>query len=200
METLRVIGINRHKINTDGKGVKTLVGLSGCNLSCKYCINKDILKQSNVKEYTILELIKEVMQDYCYFIGTDGGVTFGGGEPLIQIKQITEFMKQTKPLFKTHVETSLSMHVDLEEMLSLVSGLFIDIKSIDGDIYKNYTGADNSILLQNLKVIKDMEMQNKCIIRVPTIKGYTTEKSISESLKFLSDFGFKNIDTFEYFL
>lgn len=79
-------------------------------------------------------------------------------------------------------------------------GMFIDIKSIDSSIYENYTGATNSILLQNLKVIKDCELQNKCVIRVPTIKEYTTEKSISESLKFLNDFGFKNIDTFEYFL
>lgn len=200
MDTLKIIGINRHKINTDGIGVRTLVGLAGCNLSCKYCINKDILRHPKIKEYTVLELIKKVMEDYCYFVGTDGGVTFGGGEPLLQIEQIIEFTRQTKSLFKTYIETSLSIQTDLEELLSLVYGMFIDIKSIDSSIYENYTGATNSILLQNLKVIKDCELQNKCVIRVPTIKEYTTEKSISESLKFLNDFGFKNIDTFEYFL
>lgn len=64
MNTLKIIGINRHKINTDGIGVRTLVGLAGCNLSCKYCINKDILRHPKIKEYTVLELIKKVMEDY----------------------------------------------------------------------------------------------------------------------------------------
>lgn len=198
MNMFKVISINRHRITVDGNGVTTLIGLSGCPLNCKYCINKKALTKAKVKEMQVLELIKEVMMDYCYFIGTDGGVCFGGGEPLLQYDSLIEFMEQSKVLFKTTIETSLSVQVDIEKLLRLVSELIIDIKSIDNTIYKKYTTLDNNILLSNLSIIYDLGMQSKCKIRIPSIKGFTTLKDIENSKKFAINLGFNNIDTFEY--
>lgn len=200
MNTLRVITINRHRLGTDGHGVTTLIGLSGCPLNCKYCINKKLLKIDKIKEYTIHELYKKVMEDYCYFIGTDGGVCFGGGEPLLQIDSIVDFIKQTKAIFKTTVETSLNVDTDIAELLSIVSELIIDIKSINEEVYRRYTGKNNDLLLRNLKVINDMELQSKCKIRIPFIEGFTTDEDLEFSKNYANNLGFKNIDTFKYII
>lgn len=198
MSMFKVISINRHRITVDGEGVTTLIGLSGCPLNCKYCINKNALTKAKVQKIQVLDLIKEVMMDYCYFIGTDGGVCFGGGEPLLQYDSLIEFMEQSKVLFKTTIETSLNIQVDLKTLLELVSELIIDIKSTDNTIYKKYTTLDNNILLLNLSIINELGMQSKCKIRIPSIKGFTTLKDIEESKKFVTNLGFSNIDTFEY--
>lgn len=200
MNTFKYISINRHRVTVDGKGVTTLIGLSGCPLNCQYCINKVALAEAKVKEISIDALIKEVMKDYCYFIGTDGGVCFGGGEPLLQYNSLIQFMEQSKDLFKTTIETSLNIEVNIRKLLELVSELIIDIKSMDSTIYKKYTALDNSILLSNLSIISELDKQSKCKIRIPNIKGFTTLKDIENSTKFINSLGFNDIDTFDYLI
>ena len=92
MKSFKVHTINRHRQEIDGKGITTLIGLAGCPLQCKYCINKEMLRTHPIKEYTEDELVSAVMIDWCYFIATGGGVTFGGGEPLLQSEMILKFM------------------------------------------------------------------------------------------------------------
>src|SRR5574344_2221516 len=88
MKTSALIGLSRHRIGVDGAGVTTLVAFHGCPLSCKYCLNPQALSPKRVwKRFTPEELFHKVKKDDLYFRATGGGVTFGGGEPLLSCKK-----------------------------------------------------------------------------------------------------------------
>ena len=78
----------------DGPGIRCVVFLNGCNLRCKYCHNPEMwcLKENN---YTVDELVDKIKRYKPYF-NENGGVTFSGGEPLLQINFLKEVMKKLK--------------------------------------------------------------------------------------------------------
>ena len=90
MDELRfpLLALSRLRMGTDGKGVTTLVVGAGCPLSCRYCINRRLLKEAPQKSVTAEELLESVRIDDLYFRATGGGVTFGGGESLLHAEFI----------------------------------------------------------------------------------------------------------------
>ena len=127
-------------MKTDGKGITLLVVLTGCPLACPYCINGELLKDSSrLKLVTPKQLVEELAIDHCYFLYTGGGVTFGGGEPLLQSEAILEFAQVCPSEWNINIETSLN--VPLEQLEPLLTGRFsfiIDMKAMQPDIYKQY--------------------------------------------------------------
>ena len=201
MSTFKIQAINRHRLETDGKGVTTLVGLYGCPLDCKYCINKDMIKSNQFNEVTPEELWNKLKLDYCYFVATDGGITFGGGEPLLQSKQIKELKEILPNNIKINVETSLNVDSEnLKDVMHIVDEFIIDVKSAIHNVYKEYTGVSNSKVLKNLKILCNDDLQHKCKIRVPNIPNFTTKNDIINTINIISNLGFKNIDTFDYII
>jgi len=82
--TAPVITCDRHRIATDGVGVTTLVCFHGCPLRCKYCINPfSFAPDTRRADMTAEQLYQKVKVDELYFLATGGGITFGGGEPLL---------------------------------------------------------------------------------------------------------------------
>lgn len=80
-----LIGTDRHRLSTDGRGVTTLVAFHGCPLRCRYCLNPQCFDTSRTwRTVTPQQLLAEVAIDNLYFQATGGGVTFGGGEPLLR--------------------------------------------------------------------------------------------------------------------
>ena len=198
METFDIVTIDRHRFHTDGKGVTTLVILNGCPLRCRYCINGRLLSGAKTKKVTVEELIQRIMQDYCYFMATGGGITFGGGEPLLYYEAIMAFIRRVNGMFATTIETSLAVDVDVAELLKAADQFIIDVKSIDGVIYREYTGTENEVLLSNLKKISGAGLQDKCVVRIPDIKGFTAREDVECSVHYIRDLGFENIDRFTY--
>lgn len=193
--------INRHRMTVDGEGVTTLIGLYGCPLQCKYCINQRVLKEAPYKEYTKEELLNVVMQDYCYFVATQGGITFGGGESLLHADAIRDFIEILPEHVNVNVETSLWVEQkSLEELLHLVHQFIIDIKTMNPLIYEAYTKQSNEKVIQNLNYIVKEQMQWKCKIRVPRIPEYNDESDIVNSVSILKNMGFKTIDVFDYII
>jgi len=97
----------------DGTGVTTLVAFHGCPLNCKYCLNAQSLSPKGIwKRFSPEELFKAVNKDDLYFRATGGGVTFGGGEPLVSCKEIllfrNIFMNRGKK-WKINIESSLNV-------------------------------------------------------------------------------------------
>lgn len=193
--------INRHRMTVDGEGVTTLIGLYGCPLQCKYCINQRVLKEAPYKEYTKEELLNVVMQDYCYFVATQGGITFGGGESLLHADAIRDFIGILPEHVNVNVETSLWVEQkSLEELLHLVHQFIIDVKTMNPLIYEAYTKQSNEKVIQNLNYIVKEQMQGKCKIRVPRIPEYNDEADITNSVSILKNMGFETIEVFDYII
>ena len=105
-----MIGISRHRLAIDGEGVTTLVAFHGCPLRCKYCLNPHSLsKDTQCIERSVEELIDEVRIDQLYFLATGGGVTFGGGEPLLHSAFIKAFCEQCPKEWRISIESSLNV-------------------------------------------------------------------------------------------
>lgn len=196
----KIIGISRHRLSTDGDGVTTLVAFHGCPLRCHYCLNPQSLGDSGrFKEYTPQSLYDEVRIDELYFIATNGGVTFGGGEPALRPDFIRYFRELCGPSWRLTLETSLNVpQENIEALLPVVDSWIIDIKDMDADIYRQYTGKDNSRVLSNLRLIAEACRQKDCMIRLPLIPDYNTDYDREESRKALSALGYTKFDLFTY--
>lgn len=209
--TLRVpiFGISRHRLGIDGPGITTLVTFMQCPLKCKYCINEKCHEPlsgsktgqlpDDVRYFSPQELYNEVKIDNIYFQATNGGITFGGGEPALYSDFITEFRKICGNDWNLNIETSLN--VDLKHIKALspvINHFFIDIKDLNPLTYKEYTGTTIYPLILNLLYIKDAGRAKDATIRVPHIPGYNNRESVAENIRQLNSLGFDNVNEFDY--
>ena len=195
-----IIGINRHRLTTDGDGVTTLVAFHGCPLHCKYCLNPQCLSPDSVlRTITPSELYSEVEIDDLYFMATGGGICFGGGEPLLRSKFIEEFVKIMNPEWSIILETSLNVPLEqLKIVAPLVNEFVVDVKDMDEPIYKAYTMQNNNMVVSNLKWLAENRYTDKTIVRLPLIPYYNTDTTQEKSRKQLERMGFYRFDIFEY--
>lgn len=197
-----LIGICRHRLVTDGQGVTTLVAFHGCPLRCKYCLNAQCLQSDGVwRRMTVEEILDEAAVDDLYFQATNGGITFGGGEPLLRSNEIVEFSRQRPSRWRIYVETSLNVERRaVEAVAPYIDHYYIDVKDMNADIYRRYTSTGNSRVLENLQWLAGHADQEKVTIRLPHIPGYNTEADIAKSRKQLETMGFKDFDCFDYII
>lgn len=200
--TADISAILRHRIGIDGEGVTTLVAFMLCPLHCKYCLNPQTLSHKYPsKNYTVEKLYRELSVDNLYFLATGGGITFGGGEPLLNSKFIKEFRGICGKDWKINVETSLNVPKDhLLEVIDCVNSFIVDIKDMDKKIYSSYTGRDNSMVFENLDYLVSVGMANACVIRLPLIPAFNNEKDVESSMGLLKEMGFSNFDKFKYII
>ena len=193
-----IMGINRHRMGTDGKGISTLITFYGCPLNCKYCLNPQCKSESTPCTYIEPnDLVNLLMVDDIYFKSTGGGIVFGGGEPLLNAEYIKEVCDLVPLQWKIRIETSLNVKWDkIELLLPYIDQWIIDIKDSNNEIYKNYTGVDNLKVYDNVLRLSHKTGIEKLLIRIPKIPNYNTEKNIQESVKLYSNLG--NIDIFNY--
>lgn len=186
-----ILWINRHRMNIDGVGITSLVSLSGCPLSCAYCINNELLQRNDlIKTVSIEDLIDELLIDHSYFVYTNGGITFGGGEPLLQWKHLLQFASLCPKEWNLTIETSLNVPTYyLEPLIQKNFSFIIDIKTMDSEIYREYTGIDNHQVLTNLKLINQQIPSHRYAIKVPIIPGFADELSQHDSICKLKEFG-----------
>lgn len=196
----KIIGIARHRLSTDGDGVTTLVAFHGCPLNCRYCLNPQSLGDAgHFREYSSEELYAETSIDELYFIATNGGVTFGGGEPCLRPQFIREFRELCGPSWQLNLETSLNVpSANVEALLPVVNTLIIDIKDMNPNIYRSYTGQCNDLVLDNLRLIADTGRLSDCIVRIPLIPGYNANPDREANRKALEALGFDRFDLFTY--
>lgn len=195
----KIIGIARHRLSTDGDGVTTLVAFHSCPLRCRYCLNPQSLGDgSRFKEYSPQSLYDEVRIDELYFLATNGGVTFGG-EPCLHPDFIREFRGHCGPAWQINLETSLNVPAaNIKALLPVINTMIIDIKDMNPDIYRSYTGQSNDLVLDNLRLIAESVRQHDCIIRIPLIPGHNTDDDREISRKGLEALGFDRFDLFTY--
>ncbi len=196
-----LIGIVRHRLATDGKGVTTLVAFHSCPLRCRYCLNPQCLDPDMVwRTVTTSELLNELLLDNLYFLATGGGVTFGGGEPLLRSEFIEEFCRIKPAEWKVNIETSLNVdRTHLERVLPHIDQFFIDIKDTNPSIYKQYTTRDNAQVIDNLQWLLQHEgMAEKILVRLPHIPNHNTQADVNRSRAILNEMGITHFDEFNY--
>lgn len=197
-----IYAIDKHRISTDGQGVTTLVAFHGCPLRCKYCFNLEALNLRNVQKIlSPKELYNKVKQDNLYFLTSEGGITFGGGEPCLYGDFITKFKKLCNPKWKLNIETSLCVDRHyIKKLLPIIDYWIIDIKDMDNNRYKRYTGKDNDLMIKNLRYLLDKYKAKKMLVRVPFIEGFNTRDDVKNNVIILKEMGVLNIDVFDYYL
>lgn len=198
--TAPIYGISRHRILRDGDGVITLVAFSGCPLKCKYCINP----QSNTLEsakynLTAKELYHKVNVDNLYYLATNGGITFGGGEPLLYADYIRDFARICNERWNLNIETSLNVPLsEIKKIIPFIKEWIIDIKDVDPTVYGNYTSKTNEQVLENLRFLASSVEIEKVLIRTPRIPNYNTDDNVLITQEFLRGLGFIRFDELTY--
>ena len=195
-----IIGIDRHRLTTDGEGVTTLVAFHGCPLHCKYCLNPQCLSPNGVlRTITPSKLYSEIEIDDLYFVAIGGGICFSGGEPLLHSEFIVEFAKIMNPEWSIILETSLNVPLKQLEMVApLIREFIVDVKDMNEQTYKAYTMQSNKVVAHNLKWLAENGYTEKTLVRLPLIPYYNTEIAQDESKQLVEDMGFHRFDKFRY--
>lgn len=195
-----IVTCARLRMQTDGKGVTTLVCFHGCPLRCRYCINPFTFAESTKRELlTPQQLYDRVKIDQLYFLATGGGVTFGGGEPLLYGQFLQEFRSICGDAWHLCAETSLN--VPKEQVIlatSCIDHFYVDSKDTNPDIYRRYTGKDNARMLQNLRSLLSLVGPERITVRLPLIPAFNTEDDRARSKALLQDMGIQKFDIFTY--
>ncbi len=146
------------------------------------------------------DIIKTIKKDELYYIATNGGITLGGGEPLLHCQFLiddifTVYGKQW------HVTVETSLHVIpwmLFDMAPYIDEYVVDIKDMNPDIYKLYTGKDNAVVKSNLRWLIENGKAEHITVRLPLIPNFNTEEDRQKSKRELESMGITKFDMFTY--
>jgi pyruvate formate lyase activating enzyme len=190
-----IFNIQRFAIH-DGPGIRTTVFFKGCPLQCWWCHNpeshKNLPEKINGcnlrrgfdqsfsmdkdevgKEISVDELMNEISKDRVFYEESSGGVTFSGGEPLMQSEFLSELLRECKSTgIHSTVDTSGYASNDLIRKVAEDAELFLyDLKLMNDDLHVKYTGESNQVILKNL--ISLDQLGKKIIIRIPIVPEIT---------------------------
>jgi pyruvate formate lyase activating enzyme len=216
--TVPLIAIARHRLAVDGQGVTTLVAFHGCPLRCRYCLNAQCLRQDGIwKTVTPEDLLEMVMVDNLYFEATGGGITFGGGEPLLRANFIAAFCQLAKAderirtPWHINIESSLNVpRKNLETVLPFINHFIVDIKDMNPSIYQEYTTKSQEQAISNLSFLAkrsdDASLLGKeqgrflLTVRLPHIPNYNKPADVVASRLQLEQMGINDIEEFDYIM
>ena len=183
-----------HSIDTfstlDGPGIRTVVFMQGCALRCKYCHNPDTwaVQGPEAPEYEVEELMDIILRNRPYYEASGGGLTFSGGEPLLQhrfIKEIFEHCRKEKisTAYDSSLYISSQVVLDLIPFTDLV---LADIKHINTEKSKLLTGADNRLNLENIKLLNEKGV--RLWIRYVILPGWTdAHEDLEQMARFIRE-------------
>ncbi|MDF2678065.1 MAG: pflA [Bacillota bacterium] len=181
-----------HSIETlgtlDGPGIRMVVFLQGCRLRCSYCHNPDTWQLNNGTVITPEEIVNKAKRYKPYFKFNDGGVTFSGGEPLMQPEFLLECLKLLKEEnIHTVIDTAGAGFGDYDEILNYTDLVLLDIKHSNPEKYKLITGLDIKYYYE----FKDALIKNKKHIWIK----HVVTPGINDSIKHMAEFE-KEVNSF----
>lgn len=143
----------------DGPGIRFVVFMQGCPLRCQFCHNPDTWDVNKGNEYTPDMLMEEIIKYKSYMEYSGGGVTFTGGEPLLQADFILEVSKLCRDNdISVAIDTSGFVFNDtVKELLEYTDLVLLDIKNYDPIVYKIVTGVSLSPTLKFLEHLKEID-------------------------------------------
>lgn len=174
-----------HSIETfgavDGPGIRTVFFLQGCPARCAYCHNPDTWKIEGGRQIEIEEIVARAKRGIPYY-GDDGGVTFSGGEPLMQGKLLRKAILALKEEdIGSAIDTSGTyFDADSEAAIEVCDLILLDIKHVDPEKFQHLTGRSQETLFE---VIDAINRQDKHVwIRQVILPGYNDTEMYIEAL------------------
>lgn len=180
----RIFDIQRYSIH-DGHGIRTIVFLKGCVLRCRWCCNPESQEykiqtmmvqgkpQTIGRDVTVEEVMQEVEKDRAYYRRSGGGLTLSGGESLCQPQFARDLLRAAK---ETGITTAMESMACakwevIESILPYLDQYLMDIKHINPEKHKEFTGRSNELMLENARKVAASGM-TELSIRVPVIPTF----------------------------
>ena len=208
-----IFDIKRYAVN-DGPGLRVTVFLKGCPLKCLWCHNPEsqspmpetIERTRRVgersftymetigKPYAVQELMLQIDKDWLFMEESGGGVTFSGGEPLMQADFLEAALIACKERgYHTAVDTSgYASPIVLKRIAEYTDLFLFDIKHLNPECHKKGTGGELETVLNSLDILSNTG--KNIIVRFPFIPGYNNNIEQLNGLKsLLSEKGIKEI-------
>lgn len=171
--------------------------------NCGLCVKKCRMEALEFvgSTYTTDELIEKVLQDKIFYKNSGGGITLSGGEPMMQVKFISDFLTQLKP-YDLHVclETCgfFESNSFFTEIISNIDLIYFDLKVFDESQHTSYCGVSNKLILKNFERIIKLK-STKLLPRIPLIPKITTSnKNLENWAQYLKSFNIKKIGLLPY--
>ncbi len=189
-----ILRIERTSIH-DGKGLRVVVFLKGCPLSCKWCSTPESQQADIENGYgrvlTVDQVVEEICKDEIFFFHSGGGVTVSGGECLLQPDFVAGVLEEClRRGINTAIETSLfAPWESVQKALPYLNTIYVDLKHPDGAIHEEFVGVDNSLILTNLEKLDHSNLFFDIHLRIPLIPGINDEDDIllaTLSIQYLS--------------
>lgn len=210
---ITITNIQRFSLQ-DGPGIRTTVFLKGCSLHCPWCSNPENInfqienyydedKNENGTfgyEIELDDLFNEIIKDKNFYDSTNGGVTFSGGEAILQFDELEPLLKKLKENnINIYVETCLFVPKNkLEIAIKYVDEYYIDIKILNSKNCKSVLGGNLELYYDNIDNLLKNVSQEKIIFRMPVTQEYVLEKeNMIELKKFIKKYHVKNIEIFK---
>jgi pyruvate formate lyase activating enzyme len=202
-----IFNIKRYSIH-DGPGIRVTFFMKGCPLSCRWCHNpegispdREIVEQiEKVGErefirmeeagqfYSVSDIIEILDRERVFINESKGGVTFSGGEPMLQTDFLLEALKACrKNDYHTAVDTSGYSTANNFKMVIPYTDLFLfDIKHMNDSRHIEFTGVSNLLIFSNFQLILDSGTD--IIVRIPVVPGFNDDpKNLNTLKQFLTD-------------
>lgn len=171
----------------DGRPVLDKEACTLCGRCENYCPAG--IREIVGREYTVKELVKELMKDQIFYEDSGGGVTLSGGE--VMTMDMDYILAVARELKRQDITLTIDtcgyvQYERLQALLPYVNTFLYDVKVMDPELHKKYIGADNKLILENLvRLARDGA---RIYIRIPTIKEVNgNEKNMRETIAFLKE-------------
>ncbi len=138
------------------------------------------------RQASVAEVMAEIRKDVIFYDESGGGVTFSGGEPLMQPEFLLALLNQCRAEdIHTAIDTTCYAQTDLVQRVAEVANLFLcDLKHMDSDKHERYTGVRNELILDNVRML--VQIGRRIVIRVPIIPGFNNDmENIERTAEFV---------------
>lgn len=177
----------------DGAGIRTSVFFKGCNLKCAWCANpesqsfeREVFREFSGdriygRDYTVSELMEEILKDKVFYEKSRGGVTLTGGEPFLQHEFISLLCRELK-MENIHIAAETAGHIGrniFEKLTDLIDFIYIDFKHYHPQSHIDETGISNSLIIEN--IIGLSESRKDFVVRIPVVPGFNDSSLDAEN-------------------